>query len=570
MNGETQIQVKKKKGGKKMELQSVFSQMTGLTVTDSAENNLGSQKTEGKKVVTFQEYMTNATRKNEPTVSSEQKIDKDCNMAADTPVEEKIEEKILETSDSVYTVTNESNEEEIIMQEIQIPKETEEYNNSDDLFIPQTVVYEWKEEVQEMLCEEFDLTLEELENVMSELGLQFVDLQNLSNIQQLVLNVAGTDDKTALLTNEVLTKQVISVQETLKQITSVLMQEYGLDNEEITNYLVQDAKQEGIFTTEDMLSVETEVMQKETNWKSMMPNETAKEGLDTVSGVSEDKVEDKLNNVNVSKESSVQENKDVDTEPRIETEDVSIKESYKLNEKNPDISVESVEKEAVSTNSEIHEEKVEIKVGITVEKEDENQPKEEKGFSNSDRGEESHSLFEHFVENLSINRTVNAEKMDIRMDAITQMREIVTQVVEQIKVKVSVDTTSMEVQLNPENLGKVNLTVVAREGHITAQFVTENELARQALEGQTQQLKENLGEQGLKVDEVEVTVSNFDFSHSNQANAEEQRQQQSQEQKRVNRNLNLKDTVSLKDLTEEEQLAARIMADNGNQIDYTA
>lgn len=561
--GETQIQIKKKKGGKKMELQSVFSQMAGLTVTNSSENSLGSQKTEGKREVAFQEYMSSATKKNESAVSSEQMAGNECNMTSDTSLNE--DEKVIKISDVVSTEGNETSEVEVIKQEVQIPKE-EEHNILENLCILENVVHEWKEEVQEILCEEFDLTLEELENIMSELGLQFADLQNLSNIQQFVLNVAGTDDKTILLTNEVLAKQVISVQETLKQITSVFMQEYGLDNEEITDYLVQTAQQEEMESIVENMLTEESALQQETDWQDVISKGSIDEGLNVFDETSKDKAEYKLDDIKVSEEPLVQEKQIDQTGFRAETEMISKEESHESSMKNPEI---SVEKEVVSTNKEIGEEKAETKVEITVENEDGNQPREEE-FSNSGKEENPRGLFEHFVENLSINRTVNTEKVDIRMDVITQMREIVTQVVEQIKVKVNADTSSMEVQLNPESLGKVNLTVVAREGHITAQFVTENELARQALEGQVQQLRENLGEQGLKVDEVEVTVSNFDFSHSNQANAEEQRQQQSQEQKRVNRNLNLKDAVSLKDLTEEEQLAARIMADNGNQIDYTA
>lgn len=547
-----------------MELQSVFSQMAGLTVTNSSENSLGSQKTEGKRVVAFQEYMSSATKKTESAVSSEQKTGNECNITSDTSLNE--DEKVIKISDVVLTEGNETSEEEVMKQEVQIPKEEEEHNNLENLCILENVVHEWKEEVQEILCEEFDLTLEELENIMSELGLQFADLQNVSNIQQFVLNVAGTDDKTVLLTNEALAKQVISVQETLEQITSVFMQEYGLDNEEITDYLVQTAQQEEMESIVENMLTEESALQQETDWQDVISKDSIDEGLNVFDETSKDKAEYKLDDIKVSEESLVQEKQTDQTGFRAETEMISKEESLESSMKNPEI---SVEKEVVSTNKEIGEEKAETKVEITVENEDGNQSREEE-FSNSSKEENPRGLFEHFVENLSINRTVNTEKVDIRMDAITQMREIVTQVVEQIKVKVNADTSSMEVQLNPESLGKVNLTVVAREGHITAQFVTENELARQALEGQVQQLRENLGEQGLKVDEVEVTVSNFDFSHSNQANAEDQRQQQSQEQKRVNRNLNLKDAVSLKDLTEEEQLAARIMADNGNQIDYTA
>ena len=324
-----------------MELQSVFTQMAGLTVTNSSGNSLGSRRTDGKNVVAFQEYMSSATKKAEPTVSTEQKTNKECNMTADAPIRET--EKMLKTSDVVSTAANETSEEEVMTQEVQIPKENEEHNNLDDLCSSKTVVHEWKEEVQEMLCEEFNLTLEELEQIMSELGLQFADLQNLSNIQQFVLNVAGIDDKTAFLTNEVLTEQIISVQETLKQITSIIMQEYGLDNEEITNYLVQDAKQGGIVITEDMLSVETQTLQEETEWKNILSNETTEEGFDNVSGTSKDKAEYKLDDVKVSEERLMQEKKGTETE----TEVVSKKESYKLNMKNSEI---SVEKESVSTN----------------------------------------------------------------------------------------------------------------------------------------------------------------------------------------------------------------------------
>ena len=180
-------------------------------------------------------------------------------------------------------------------------------------------------------------------------------------------------------------------------------------------------------------------------------------------------------------------------------------------------------------------------------------------------------MFEQFMSHLTAEKVNMTEDISMKATVVEQMREIVNQVVEQIKVTVKPDTSAMEIQLNPENLGKVNLSVVAKEGHITAQFVTETEMAKHALEGQLQQLRETLGEQGLKVDEVEVTVSNFDFSQSSQANAEEQKQQQqSSFSKKIVRNLNINDMDNLEELTEEEQLAAKIMQLNGNQVDYTA
>lgn len=616
-----------------MEMQSVLTQMTELVTSNSAGNSQCNQKVEGKSEVTFQNYMTKATKQNEAEVSTKQEMVNETNMTVAAPEveQEKTMENLepMETLETVLTV-NEVEKDEFIAEEFQIPQ-VHEANDASDTSVSKEIAHEWKEEVQEVLCEEFNLTLEELESIMSELGLQFVDLQNLSNIQQFVLTVEGINDKAALLTNEVLAHQVVSLQETLKQITTVLMEEYELDSDEIADYLTQDAQVEEVESevstittetmpttwnkeikeaigteetkntigtekttkplttgetrtdvevkavTEDRMPSETENQDK-ADKEEIISKETTKKEQNIFDGISKEKPEHKLNEIKENGEKTVQENKEIDLGIETKTETVfqTQTESYEAHEnpevKNPEVqSLEiSEKKETVSRAVERDEERTEPTLEVKVEKEAGNLPKKEKEFSDSDNRQDTHTLFEHFVENLSLNRTVDVEKMDMKLDVVTQMREIVTQIVEAIKVRVGADTSSMEVQLNPESLGKVNLTVVAKEGHVTAQFVTENELARQALESQVQQLRENLGEQGLKVDEVEVTVSNFDFSHSNQANAEEQRQQHSQGQRKLHRNLNLKDAVKLNDLTEEEQLAARIMADNGNQVDYTA
>ncbi|MDE7422820.1 MAG: flagellar hook-length control protein FliK [Lachnospiraceae bacterium] len=552
-----------KKGGKMMEMQSMLTQMMGLFGSDSLAKNMGSQKVNGKSGVAFQDYMSNATKQNESTGVKIQELGNNRNMTADASTEQNA--KRTETANTVSSAVNGTGNEESVMQEVQIPNEEKNANNDLDSC---AFVQEWKEEVKELLCEEFDLTEEDLEKIMFELGMQFVDLQNLPNIQQLVLAVAGSDDKTALLTNEVLAKQVSSLEETIKQISTVIMQEYEMGDEEITNYLAQDAQLEEM---DSLTNVEEQPLDKEhqfvaTDWKEMMPNEKAEDKIPISSETQDGKMEYKLDDGKATEEELLQQD-NVTEVALTEASAINQGESGTLKMKKAEM---STEKDSVLTTYDVSEEKAEPKISVTVEKTEENLPDGEKDFSHSDKREDAHGLFEHFVENLFVNRGSNVEQPDMKMDAIAQMREIVTQVVEQIKVRVNADTTSMEVQLNPENLGKVNLTVVAKEGHITAQFITESEIARQALEGQIQQLRENLGEQGLKVDEVEVSVSNFDFSHSNQANAEEQKQHHSQEQRRVQRNLNLNDAVNLNDLTEEEQLAARIMADNGNQVDYTA
>lgn len=582
-----------------MEMQGVLMQMSGLFSENSKESNVSNKKTQGKGEVAFSDYMTNVKPKetiaysepnteNRPVVPEEVK-----NGVVNTQTEKVVTD--TETVEPGTEMEKVSSNIEPVIQEVQMTQEEKVSENiiynSDNLFVIQKASLEWTEEVEEVLCEELSISQEELEDIMAELGIQLVDLQSMSNIQQLVLTVAGTDDKTALLTNELLAMQTVSIKETMEQITSVVAQEYGVKDEEITDFLIQDIQPEEFDISKETVDL-PDLQEEKQMGKSDMGNvisDEIPEDMWTKSSDTEQETKKKIPMGTVldgrNAAEKISEPGKGFTEPSLKTEsEPVVKEETLIEDMEMNMAMSKEEKiqitadkDMVQSKPDVMETKTEPKIEITIEKDNtvvkENPQSNEKEFTDSDSSHEkqgTQNLFEHFVEHLSVNRANDIEQTDMKIDTVAQMREIVTQVVEQIKVRVNVDASSMEVQLNPENLGKVNLTVVAKDGHITAHFVTETELARQALEGQVQQLRENLREQGLKVDEVEVSISNFDFSHSNQANAEEQRQQHNQEQRRLHRNLNLNEAVNLKDLSEEEQLAARIMSDNGNQVDYIA
>lgn len=104
-----------------------------------------------------------------------------------------------------------------------------------------------------------------------------------------------------------------------------------------------------------------------------------------------------------------------------------------------------------------------------------------------------------------------------------QMVDIVNQVVERIHTHVQEDTTTMQLQLNPESLGKVLLSVSNKNGVMTASFTVQTNEAREALENQMFVLRENLEQKNLKVESVEVSVSDFDFSQNSQMDAQDQK-----------------------------------------------
>ena len=153
-----------------------------------------------------------------------------------------------------------------------------------------------------------------------------------------------------------------------------------------------------------------------------------------------------------------------------------------------------------------------------------------------------------------------------------QMVQIVEQIVEQIRMNVQSDTTSMEMQLNPESLGKVLLTITAKAGVMTANFTVQSEEARAALESQMYTLRENLEQKELKVDAVEVTVSNFDFTQAGHGDEDQKNMDQGDGRSR-RYHVEESDGEESDELTAEqeaERVRRNVMRDNGSSIDFTA
>lgn len=167
-----------------------------------------------------------------------------------------------------------------------------------------------------------------------------------------------------------------------------------------------------------------------------------------------------------------------------------------------------------------------------------------------------------------------AMEMPVKDAAFTSIDtiDIIEQIVEQVKVNISGETTTMEMQLNPENLGKVYVQVSAREGSVNAQITAANEAVRNALETQIADLKQNLNQAGVKVDAIEVTVASHEFEQNLEQNARREEQEGEQAEAALHRrNIRLDELDEIAGvMTEEETLVAQIMKENGNTIDLSA
>ena len=151
--------------------------------------------------------------------------------------------------------------------------------------------------------------------------------------------------------------------------------------------------------------------------------------------------------------------------------------------------------------------------------------------------------------------------------------DLIRQVTEFTKVTVREAQTTMEMQLNPEHLGKIYIEVTTKEGNVSAHIMTQNELVKEALESQMAELKQSMNQAGVKVDAVEVTVGSHEFEKNLEQNAK-QEERQAEEQEKASpktRRINLDELDELSGvMSEEEALVAQIMADHGNSVDYTA
>lgn len=144
---------------------------------------------------------------------------------------------------------------------------------------------------------------------------------------------------------------------------------------------------------------------------------------------------------------------------------------------------------------------------------------------------------------------------------------VIRQIVERAQVAVREDVSSFEMQLNPEHLGRIHLSVVAKDGMVTAQIAAENALAKEVLESQIVVLKENLNNQGIQVEAVEVTIASHEFERNLD---EQQNQNQASQDNRKKRFRFDVMEASEEEMTPADVIMRDMMLANGNQINYMA
>lgn len=382
-------------------------------------------------------------------------------------------------------------------------------------------------DVKDAIKDELDVTDEQIEKAMEDLGLQFLDLTDQSNLAALVTKLSGSEDSASLLVSDAFPQIVLKVND----LAGGLQEDLGIsmeDLQQMAELVTTDVEEAG--TTDNL---HEPAKATEGTEETMQKTEDVK---DTV--VAEEATEQ----VEIPTEETIEPTKTDETDELVTagSKDVTTeKQTDQGQEDATDQDTDAFLKQ--QTKTEIH-------------------PTQDLTPMQAERPiTEFASHMEPTVE-LPTGESVSVQS-------------IIDQIVEASRTTMDGDKTTVEMLLHPEGLGKVLMEVTEENGQVRAHIYTQNEQVKEALENQMFQLKEQMNQSQTKVQSVEISVGTHEFERNleaGQQNQEQGQEGQNQRPKKM-RNLNMNDLDDLQGLmTQEEELVTKMMRDQGNTVNYTA
>ena len=418
-----------------------------------------------------------------------------------------------------------------------IPKVTGKTDDADMQKVDQAVE-EFAKEVQQEVKELLGVDDAQLEAAMKELGLTYQDLMDPVNLANLVMNLTGEEDQLGLLMNA----DFQELMQNVEVLSKNLLQELGMTPQEAAEVFAQLEQNAAQITEEvpqqmqEVTDTQADVLKvQQTDDVQITEQKSQVTGLTETNAAATESVESDGNVQNVEEP--------VSQEVRVENDQTASQQEGQQEEA-PENSMTTEEDASLSQQNDTTEKSI---------------------FTEH--------TFQQTVQTIRTDNVVAAPTTAAPQNVVFDTLDVIRQVSEFTRVMYQGDTTSMEMQLNPENLGKIYVQVTAKEGVVTAHLAVQNEIVKEALENQTIQLRENMNQQGIKVEAVEVTIASHEFERNleqnQQGNAQDEQREQASKSQRRNISMNQLDELSGL-MSEEEMLVAKIMRDNGNSVDFTA
>lgn len=394
----------------------------------------------------------------------------------------------------------------------------------------------FEEDVRQVLKEKLGVTDEEITDAMQKLGLTVADLIQPNQLTQLTAELTGSENIGELLCND----SFMEIVNEIGGLSQDLLDDLGMTSQMFTETVAAASQ---VVTAPESAGIE------------QLPEMQVTENVNADKTAAND---NQMNSV-LKEEKTVQTASDAD-EVEIQKQEDNIILQKEVAEET-DNTDDMQEKTTLSEDNSLMQEETDTKA-------DDGQT----GNRNESGNTSNQTAFvsqEHTVDPAAAKTPETVPEFSRQLDTL----DLIRQVTEFTKVTVREAQTTMEMQLNPEHLGKIYIEVTTKEGNVSAHIMTQNELVKEALEAQMAELKQSMSQAGVKVDAVEVTVGSHEFEKNLEQNAK-QEERQAEEQEKASpktRRINLDDLDELSGvMSEEEALVAQIMADHGNSVDYTA
>ena len=382
-------------------------------------------------------------------------------------------------------------------------------------------------DVKDAIKDELDVTDEQIEKAMEDLGLQFLDLTDQSNLAALVTKLSGSEDSASLLVSDAFPQIVLKVND----LAGGLQEDLGIsmeDLQQMAELVTTDVEEAG--TTDNL---HEPAKATEGTEETMQKTEDVK---DTV--VAEEATEQ----VEIPTEETIEPTKTDETDELVTagSKDVTTeKQTDQGQEDATDQDTDAFLKQ--QTKTEIH-------------------PTQDLTPMQAE------SPITEFASHME-------PTVELPTGESVSVQSIIDQIVEASRTTMDGDKTTVEMLLHPEGLGKVLMEVTEENGQVKAHIYTQNEQVKEALENQMFQLKEQMNQSQTKVQSVEISVGTHEFERNLEAGQQDQEQGQEGQNQRPKkmRNLNMNDLDDLQGLmTQEEELVTKMMRDQGNTVNYTA
>lgn len=401
---------------------------------------------------------------------------------------------------------------------------------------------QYAEDVKGVLKEELGVSEEQIEEAMETLGLSYGDLMNPNQLAALVVELTGAENASALLCNS----EFLTVLQSVGALTENLLKELGLTADELAQMLSEAQSMTEELIGQDV-NADVNTLDATVDSESAGASEISAEANMAASAEQADALE----NAGVTAEKQVSEADDAQTDAVAVEDDV----------------VKNMDEEAGSMSGEEADEKMDNGTG-----------KDNMAFSQSGASGNLHTQAgagEAVGMNQQVSDMALVQGQDNANGFASQLdvANIIKQIVEYSRVSIDNSTTKMEMQLNPENLGKLYLEITAKDGVVSAHITAQNEAVKEVLESQIVELRQNMNQAGIKVEAVEVAVGSHEFEKNLEQNAKQEEKQAEEQEKaaKQTRRINLNDLDELSGImSEEESLVAQMMADQGNSVDFTA